>query len=406
MRLCSSRRHHLASEIAVRGERTRTRKGPTNAEGYRRGGKKYSGATKGQWNFCEKGAVKSAWKRKNSTSVAQGTALIHCDVPRIASGEFSIDDSGFTTGVDNTMTTGYTSTTVEVAMTNFSSIRRIASPQTNPNVLKGNFDILLLNTCTLSCRHCCFLELPNRWSALPKRKFVWTFDELIRTLDHYSNNGIAFEELTLLGGEPTLHPRFVDIVKALQGRRGSLFRRLKIVSNMTNLDPEILLALASLDRVIFSLYEVNEPIAEALRNTGLVDWLRARTVVEFWRGDEFDVYGEPDPSFSGSYDQVSNYSRCPYKGGCRVISPSGVSYCHMAYAMGEDISSSNTDVLQEYLNRTTPLNACSVCPIPARREKWTSQDPARDRRSAVRALTLVKNSAAVLISHDIRSLES
>jgi hypothetical protein len=169
---------------------------------------------------------------------------------------------------------------------------------------------------------------------------------------------------------------------------------------MTNLGPEILLALASLDRVIFSLYEVNESIAEALRDTGVLDWLRARTTVEFWNGDEFDVYGEPDPTFSGTYDQNSNWSRCPYKGGCRVISPSGVSYCHMAYARDEDVATFNADVLEEHLNRTTPLNACSVCPIPARREKWTSLDPARDDRSALRGVALVKKSAAVLCQYD------
>jgi hypothetical protein len=229
-----------------------------------------------------------------------------------------------------------------------------------------------------------------------KPKFVWTYDRLIGTLDHYSDNGIGFEELTLLGGEPTLHPRFIDIVKALQQRRGRLFERLKIVSNMTNLGPEILLALASLDRVIFSLYEVNKSIVEALRDTGMLDWLRARTAVEFWNGDEFVVYGEPDPTFSGIYDQDSNWARCPYKGGCRVISPAGVSYCHMAYARGEDVASFNADVLEEHLNRTIPLNACAVCPIPARREKWTSKDLDRDKRSALRGVALVKKSAAVL----------
>jgi len=229
-----------------------------------------------------------------------------------------------------------------------------------------------------------------------KPKFVWTFDEMLETLDHYSENGICFEELTLLGGEPTLHPRFIEIVKTLQQRRGRLFERLKVVSNMTNLSPDILLALASLDRVIFSLYEVNEPILQALTDTGVLDWLRKRTTVEFWNADEFDVYGESDPKFSGTYDQYSNWSRCPYKGGCRVISPSGVSYCHMAYARDENIAAFNIDLLQDYLNRTTPLTACAVCPIPARRERWRSNDPTRDKRSALRGVALVKTSAAVL----------
>jgi hypothetical protein len=229
-----------------------------------------------------------------------------------------------------------------------------------------------------------------------KPKFVWTFDEMLETLDHYSRNGIGFEELTLLGGEPTLHPRFIEIVKTLQQRRGRLFERLKVVSNMTNLGPDILLALATLDRVIFSLYEVNAPILQALTDTGVLDWLRKRTTVEFWNADEFDVYGQSDPNFSGTYDQYSNWSRCPYRGGCRVISPTGVSYCHMAYARDENVATFNIDILQDYLNRTTPLTACAVCPIPARRERWRSNDPTRDKRSALRGVALVKTSAAVL----------
>lgn len=276
----------------------------------------------------------------------------------------------------------------------------MASVQKNLKLLKGNFDILLLNTCSLSCAHCCFLELPNRWSSLKKSTFVWTYESLMEALDNYSDNGIGFEELTLLGGEPTLHPRFTDIVKVLQQRRGRLFERLKVVSNMTNLGPELLLTLASLDCVIFSVYEANQSIIEALRDTGLLDWLHTRTAVEVWNGDEFDVYGDPDPDFSGTYDRESNWSRCPYKGGCRAISPSGVSYCHMAYARGEEVATVDADVLEEHLKRTTSLDSCAVCPIPARREKWTSLDPAKDKRSAVRGVALVKKSAAALFSRN------
>lgn len=264
-------------------------------------------------------------------------------------------------------------------------------------MLKGNFDILLSNTCSLSCAHCCFLELPNRFSALPRPKFVWTFSSLLERLDSYSSSGIGFEELTLLGGEPTLHPQFIAVVNELQKRRGYLFERLKVVSNMTNLGPDVLRALACLDRVIFSRYDVNGPIVDALRATGLLEWLSARTTVEFWDGSEFEVYGEPDPSFTGSYDQVSNWSRCSYKGGCRVLSPTGLSYCHMAFAKGEDVHSFDANVLEQHLTRTAPLSSCAVCPLPARREKWTSLDPARDERAALRGMALVRESAVALL---------
>lgn len=269
--------------------------------------------------------------------------------------------------------------------------------QKTTRLLKGNFDILLLNTCSLSCVHCCFLDLPNRWFDVARPKFVWSFDTLLARLDQYSDHGIGFEHLTLLGGEPTMHPRFADIVKALQQRRGRLFGTLRVVSNMTNLGSEILLALASLDCVVFSLYDVNATIVEEFSRCGLLDWLRARTVVEFWNGSEFDVYGEPDPSFKGIYDQQSNWSRCSYKGGCRVISPSGVSYCHMAYARSEDAASVNGGELEAYLNRTAPLDACAVCPIPARREKWKSHNPVRDIKSALRGLALVREAATALL---------
>jgi hypothetical protein len=263
--------------------------------------------------------------------------------------------------------------------------------------LKGNFDILLLNTCSLSCKHCCFLDLPDRFSKPVRPKFVWSLDAALEKLDQYTENGIGFEHITLLGGEPTLHPRFTDIVNAFQTRRGLLFKGLQTVSNMTNLSPATMLSLSRLDRVTFSVYEVNAPLVKALIETGLLDWLRAQTEVHFGNCDEFEVYGEPDLSFTGNYDQVSNWTRCPYKSGARVLSPSGVSYCHMAYANGEDTGSMQITEVDQYLNRMTPLSSCAACPMPARREKWSSANSVRDHRSTMRGLSLLGESASVLI---------
>src|SRR6185437_5483650 len=139
--------------------------------------------------------------------------------------------------------------------------------QKTTRLLKGNFDILLLNTCSLSCAHCCFLDLPKRWSDVAQPKFVWSFDVLLAKLDQYSDHGIGFEHLTLLGGEPTLHPRFVDIVNALQQRRGRLFSTFRVVSNMTNLGPEILLVIASLGLWLARL-------ATRSHSSGVLEWKR------------------------------------------------------------------------------------------------------------------------------------
>ncbi len=65
--------------------------------------------------------------------------------------------------------------------------------------------------CNYNCRHC-FMAKDN---AANLTEFSW--EEMIAALDEFDKCGIQTIELT--GGEPTLHPRFMDLVREI-ARRG------------------------------------------------------------------------------------------------------------------------------------------------------------------------------------------
>lgn len=266
-----------------------------------------------------------------------------------------------------------------------------------PEVLSGNYDVLLLNSCSLTCRDCCFLELPRLSFAYPK-KFIWNTDDLFSKLTKYRQSRVIFEQLTLLGGEPTLHPNFSLIAHWLSERRGDYFQKLHVVSNMTLLVPETFRALICFDEVVFSVYPQTKTILSAMKETGLLAWLQDKVKVALWPVDEFEIYGVPDSSFKGSYNRCSNWSRCQYKGGCHVLSPEGISYCHVVYARGENFCRSmDIAALREYVLRLTPHLECADCPIPPTRRKWESRYPTRDNRATAKAIASIQQTAAAIL---------
>ena len=67
-----------------------------------------------------------------------------------------------------------------------------------------NIYLYITEECQLRCGHCYMGERLERATVMP-------YDEVCDTLTSWRKMGSS--KLTLLGGEPTLHPRFVDIVR-------------------------------------------------------------------------------------------------------------------------------------------------------------------------------------------------
>ena len=71
-------------------------------------------------------------------------------------------------------------------------------------------NLMLTGKCNYNCRHC-FNAAENA-----DRMAEWDYDELIDLFDQAADCGI--HSITLTGGEPMIHPRFNDIVRAIYDR--------------------------------------------------------------------------------------------------------------------------------------------------------------------------------------------
>lgn len=94
----------------------------------------------------------------------------------------------------------------------------------------------ITNACNVSCRTCGFGSVPpGEW------RFA-RLEELGPVLDHLASNGVRMVSIT--GGEPLLHPRFLDICREVDGR-GMMISY--IATNGLLLDDAIASALGRLD---------------------------------------------------------------------------------------------------------------------------------------------------------------
>ena len=87
----------------------------------------------------------------------------------------------------------------------------------------------ITSKCNLSCRHC--------YEGKVCKHNEWSFDEFVVAIDKLWN---SFEkwgvkgEISLIGGEPTVHPRFYDMVEYLS-QRGDVYG-ISILTNGVNVD--------------------------------------------------------------------------------------------------------------------------------------------------------------------------
>ena len=77
-------------------------------------------------------------------------------------------------------------------------------------------DICVWDKCNNRCKMCSNPDLP--WSSLKKgsvNQEPYNYDEIISRLEDRKRDGKMTDYILMTGGEPTLHPRFLDILKYL-----------------------------------------------------------------------------------------------------------------------------------------------------------------------------------------------
>lgn len=252
--------------------------------------------------------------------------------------------------------------------------------------LKGNFDLLLTGACTLSCKGCTYLDYKDVGCTISR---TLRLDDVKYIINKLLKLDIKLETLTLLGGEPTLHPKYIGIVKELYKFKGLVYDKLRIITNGTNLNKDFLDSLDYLDIVRFSIYPNSKEIETSLYNSGLFELIKSKCRVVIRNYTTFSKYGEEQNGLE--YSKQLNWDRCWAKDRCRPITVDGIYRCYIAYNSKTNICDySNREQLIDYINNNTnPLNICEACPMPCKEISLESIDTAKDAMMVDRGVMLI-----------------
>ena len=124
-----------------------------------------------------------------------------------------------------------------------------------PNYYVRNIDWNISDICNYRCLHC-FHTADN---SMQRDSFSW--EEALRFLDEMRDCGLTGVRLT--GGEPTLYPRFREILQAIKDRE---LRLTTLITNGSNLDEDLI-------SFIKSIHPKTE-IRISFDGIGHHDWLR------------------------------------------------------------------------------------------------------------------------------------
>ena len=172
---------------------------------------------------------------------------------------------------------------------------------TDRYTLTGNFDLLITGGCTMSCKGCTYVDYPGMGNTICK---TMQPEEILEIMNKLANENLLLSSLTLLGGEPTIHPQFLEITKLLAPFKGKVFDWFQVFTNGTNLTPLVLEGLKNVDSVKFSVYPGNKSLIQKLKTSKTLQQIKETCVVNFFERDWFYAYGQEDPDYE--YSQSLN----------------------------------------------------------------------------------------------------
>jgi MoaA/NifB/PqqE/SkfB family radical SAM enzyme len=155
------------------------------------------------------------------------------------------------------------------------------SPEQSPGGKLTSVDVYISSQCNRRCTYC---FLPADFFSSGQRMSVDGFSGVVSWSQRY-----GVEEITLLGGEPSLHPSFTDMV-ALASDRGM---RVRVVTNgarrFRRLLSDGIIGSHNLARVAVSLDSLDQAVQDAFRGPGA--WQDAMDTVELLRDRKvlFDI---------------------------------------------------------------------------------------------------------------------
>lgn len=227
-----------------------------------------------------------------------------------------------------------------------------------------SLEFSLCHHCNLSCKGC------SHMSPIQREEFI-DIDETIKSLK-ILNKYAFFENIRLLGGEPTLNPNLLEIIKKI--REVNIITHITLVTNgllLNKLNDEIL---KNINRIEISMYNYSQT-----KQQTIYDWCK-----EITKKYNISIYVTKYAHFREPFCYVENkdnelvekiYNNCLSAKiwMCYNIYNNYLFKCPQALALSKlnnDISKNairiedNCDFekkLEDYVNSNKPLEACKNC---------------------------------------------
>ena len=248
-------------------------------------------------------------------------------------------------------------------------------------LLRGEFDIHIINACNLSCKNCSVLDF--KYGNDQEGKIVNSFlslEQVKRQVKLIIDNNYQLETLKILGGEPTTHPKFPEIVDFLLD--SGVAKEVHVNTNALNMTEEVISACSKLDKVLISIYPLVDVYTDILgkyKESGISKQFKKTHLSVI---ASFEKFGVPQPNME--YTQEGNWDRCWQRDNCRTLEGETLYQCAVSHGKKEE----GIHISEWGDKLDTMLDLCKTCPFPPAHEQWTSLKPKKDYRNLHKGIKL------------------
>lgn len=218
----------------------------------------------------------------------------------------------------------------------------------------GHCDINLVEHCNFRCTAC------SHVSPFAK-PFYMGIRDMVRDLEMLKPFA-RFEMVTLVGGEPLLHPAIVDFIR--MAHHSGIAEKVCVITNgslLPKMSEEFWEALEVLRISIYGkLDKAILPMAEERAE-------RHGFELKSWPYPEFFYQLKSTPD-----DGIESFKACPWKSNCYTVHLGKFYLCPQSIFMpprflghastdGLPLEGLTEEKLSAYINRTEPFEACKIC---------------------------------------------
>ena len=226
--------------------------------------------------------------------------------------------------------------------------------------LPGNFQIPIASKCNLHCRNCGFMDYYMSGKGTIEK--TMNVDDVIYLDKKITDLNLKLNEIELFGGEPTINPKFSEIVDYLQTRRGKFFDKMRCFTNGLNLTKSVVESLKVMDRIDISVYPIDDTSIYDFEKTWESSKISKILDVCIHGREEFH-YPIEEFDITKKTDIQTIYDACYQKDGCRVMVMDGIYRCGMIHHERTEIYPFDRDLLIDRFitNSNQPLEHCKNC---------------------------------------------